>query len=351
MVSCAPVMKATDLRGILGYIARFRDRLFVLNIDSAVLDAENFRNLLLDVSVLRSLNINIVLVHGASRRILRIAQDMQGTPSDLEGMGITDEATREWAVLAANRYAHDILEGLAETNVRACVTNAIVAHPAGIKGGRDHLWTGKVEKVDAPYLLALIHEGIVPVVPPLGFDGNGQTYRVNSDQVALEVAEALHAAKLMFITTSNGVEGGGKLTTQFSVTEAAAFLKKNKSRLSHDMVSKLEHGLRACRNGVQRAHIIDGLQDEALLGEVFSNEGVGTMIYANDYQAIRPAHKKDVSAIMSLIREGVSAEELVARTRQEVADRIQDFYVFEVDRNIIGCVALRVHEERNVGEL
>lgn len=347
----ARIMKATDLRGILGYISRFRDRLFVLNIDSAVLEADNFRNLLLDISVLRSLNINVVIVHGASRRIASLSQEMKIPASDLEGMGITDASTLQLAVLASNRFSHDILEGLAETDIRAAVTNAIVAHPAGIRGGQDYQWTGKVEKVDAAFLLSLIKEGIIPIVPPLGFDGNGQTYRVNSDQVALEVAEALKAAKLMFITTSNGVQGGGKLSTQFSVSEAEEFLKKRRGELAPDMVSKLEHGLRACRNGVQRAHIIDGLQDEALLGEIFSNEGVGTMIYANEYQSIRPARKKDVGVIMGLIRDAVASEEIVARSRKEVADRIGEFYVFEVDRNVIGCVGLRAYPSDEVAEL
>jgi len=344
-------MKATDLRGILGYIARFRDRLFVLNIDSEVLMADNFRNLLLDISVLRSLNINVVIVHGASQRIRALAEEMHVDVSDADGMGVTDERTLSLAVLAANRLAHDLLEGLAETDIRAAVTNAVIAHPAGIRGGRDFQHTGKVERVDTAFLMSLIREGVVPIVPPMGFDGNGRTYRVNSDQVALEVAEALKAAKLMFITNSNGVPESGRLSAQFSVQEAGDYLTKHRQDLAPEMISKLEHGLRACRNGVQRAHIINGLQDEALLGEIFSNEGVGTMIYANEYQAIRSARKRDVTAIAGLIRDAVVAEEIVPRTRKEIADAIQDFYVFEVDRNIIGCVGLRMYPDVDAAEL
>ena len=344
-------MKATDLRGILGYIARFRDRLFVLNIDSAVLTAENFRNLLLDVSVLRSLNINVLIVHGASRRIKRLAGEMQREASDLDGMGVTDAATLELSILASNRFAHDILEGLAETDIRAAVTNAIVAHPAGIRGGKDFEHTGKVERVDVAFLSSLLSEGIIPIVPPLGFDGNGRTFRVNSDQAALAVAESLKAAKLMFITTSNGVQGGGKLSTQFSVAEAEEYLRTHRDELAPEMRSKLAHGLRACKNGVQRVHIIDGLQDEALLGEVFSNEGVGTMIYANEYQAIRPARKKDVGAITTLIRDAVAAEELLPRTRQEVTEQLANFYVFEIDRNVVACVGLRMYAAEACAEL
>lgn len=285
-------MKAADLRGILGYIARFRDKVFILNIDSEVLAHENFHNLLLDISVLRSLNIKLVLAHGASYQIRSLSKSMNVPASDFDGMGITDKATLDLAILASNRLMHEILEGLNETDQRAVVTNAIVAHPAGILNGRDYEWSGKVERVDVEFLQSLLDSNMIPVVPPLGFDGNGQTYRVNSDQVALEVSEALKASKLIFITTSNGVSGGGKLSTQFSVDEAEDYIKKHRAELPAAMVSKLQHGLRACRNGVQRVHIIDGRQNEALLSEIFSNEGIGTMIYANEYEAIRRAKKK-----------------------------------------------------------
>lgn len=336
-------MKASDLRGILGYIARFRDKLFVLNIDSAVLAHENFHNLLQDISVLRSLNIRIVLVHGASTQIKQLSKEMNVAASDLDGMGITDKPTLQLAILASNRLMHEILEGLNEMDQRAVVSNAIIAHPAGILNGKDHLCTGKVEKVDVDFLRNLLDSGIIPVIPPLGFDGNGNTFRVNSDQVALEVAEGLKANKLMFITTSNGVGGGGKLSSQFSVLEVEDYLRKNRGTLSHEMLSKLTHGLRACRNGVMRVHIIDGCQNEALLGEIFSNEGVGTMIYANEYEAIRRAKKKDVGAILSLIRESIVSQELVARTRQDIAPRVGDFFLFEIDRNIVGCVGLKTY--------
>lgn len=338
-------MKAADLRGILRYTARFRDRVFVLSIDSAVLASDNFHNLLLDISVLRSLNIRLVLVHGASTQIRALGSTMNVQPTNLDGMGPTDEATLNLAVLAANRLSHEILEGLAEMDQRAAVSNAIIAHPAGIVHGQDLQWTGQVEKVDAEFLVKLLDSGVIPVLPPLGFDGNGLTYRVNSDGVALEVSEALRAAKLMFVTTSNGIGGGGRLNAQFSVQAAEDYLKKHRSDIPADMASKLQHGVRACRNGVSRVHIIDGTQDEALLGEIFSNEGVGTMIHANEYEAIRRAKKKDIGPIRGLIRESIELEQLLPRTRQDLAKRIEDFFVFEIDRNVVGCVGLKVFSE------
>ena len=338
-------MKAADLRGILGYIARFRDKLFVLNIDSEVMAHENFHNLLLDISVLRSLNIRIVVVHGASHQIRALSETMQVPASDLDGMGVTDPATLNLSILAANRLSHEVLEGICATDQRAAVTNAIIAHPAGILKGIDQQCSGRVERVDTPFLQQLLDDGIMPVIPPLGFDGSGQTYRVNSDQVALEVAEALHAAKLIFLTTSNGPDGGGRLSTQVPVDEAEDYLRKHHPTLAPWMVSKLQHAAQACRNGVQRAHIIDGRQGEALLSEVFSNEGVGTMIYANEYESIRQARKKDIGALLNLIRDPVENQQLVPRTRQELSARIADFSLFEIDRNVVGCVGVRTYPD------
>ncbi|HMO50477.1 MAG TPA: amino-acid N-acetyltransferase [Kiritimatiellia bacterium] len=336
-------MNLSDLRGILSYIARFRDKIFVLNIDSEILASDTFHNLLLDISVLRSLNIKIVLVHGISVHIKQLADELNIPASDLEGMGITDAPTLKLSVLAASRLSHEILEGLRDTDQRAVVTNAIIAHPAGILEGVDQQFTGQVERVETSFLEDLLAQGIIPVIPPLGMDGNGQTFRVNSDGVALEVSEALKAAKLMFITTSNGVRGSGTLRAQFSVAEGEDYLKKHRQDLDKEMASKLRHGVRACRNGVARVHIIDGQQDAALLSEIFSNEGIGTMIHANEYEAIRRARKKDIGAIMGLIRESVEAKQLAQRTRQDVTERINDYFVFEIDRNILGCVALRLY--------
>jgi amino-acid N-acetyltransferase len=336
-------MRPSELRGILSYTSRFRDKTFVLSIDSAVIAHPNFRNLILDISVLRSLNIDIVVVHGASRQIKTLAEQFRVTPSNTDGMGVTDEGTLRLSVLASNRIAHEFLEAFSEADQRAAVTNAVIAHPSGILGGNDQGWTGRVERVDVAYLRNLLGQGIIPVVPPLGFDGEGRTFRVNSDGVAQEVAEALKAAKLIYLADNNGVVGAGSLSAQFSINEASDYIKRNRGDLSADVVSKLEYGLTACRNGVNRAHIISGLEEEALLSEVFSNEGIGTMVYANEYEAIRRARKKDVRPIVRLIKNSVREEEIIPRSEADIGNQIGDFYVFEIDRNIVGCVALHCY--------
>jgi amino-acid N-acetyltransferase len=344
-------MKPTDLRGILQYIPQFREKTFILAVDGAIVTDENFATLLLDVAVLRSLNIRVVLVHGASAQIRALAEEKNMTPSDFDGSGITDAATLKLALTAANRLTHEILEGLSANDLRAASTNVITAHPVGIIQGVDQLFTGKVERVDTELLQSLLVQGVVPVIPPLGFDGDGKTYRVNSDGVAVAVAEALKAIKLIFITTQDGILVQGRIIRQMLVADLESVLALQKNDFAPEQLSKALHAVAACKAGVPRIHIINGRVDEGLLAEVFSNEGIGTLIYANDYQQIRRAMKKDVRAIQLLTKAAVESEELVKRTRAAIEKSLGDYFIFEIDKNPIACVALHVYPEQKKGEL
>jgi amino-acid N-acetyltransferase len=342
-------VRPTDLRGILQYVPQFREKTFVVAVDGAAVADENFVNILTDIAVLWSLNIRTVLVHGASVQIKALADEDDREPSDLEGSGITDAATLKLALTAANRLTHEILEGLAICDLRAAATNAVIAHPLGILKGVDHLYTGKVERVDVGLLQTLLLNGIVPVVPPLGVDGEGGTYRLNSDAVALELAKSLEAVKLIYITTTDGLLVGGTLARQLSVVELRAALQR--SAVDPAQLSKARHALAACDAGVPRVHVINGHVDDGLLAEVFSNEGIGTLVYSNDYRQIRRARRGDVRAIEQLIRSSIEKDELAPRSRASIEKQLDDYFIFEVDKNPIACVALHVYPGQNVGEL
>ncbi len=344
-------MQFADLRGILQYVPRFRDRIFVIALDGEVAESENFSNLLLDLAVLRSLNIRLVLVHGARHQIEQLAQTRGLALSNNDGSGVTDAASLRVVLDASTRLTHEVLEGLTSVDLRAAFINAVTAYPLGIIGGVDQQHTGKVERIDAESLLFLLEKGIVPVLSPLGFDGDGRSYRVNSDAVAVEVALALKAVKVIFLCESGSLEDQGQLVRQLSIAEAEEQLKKSGGALPRNLELKLDWAARACRGGVPRVHLLDGHQNEALLAEVFSSEGVGTMIYSNDYQEIRRAQKKDVRRILTLIRESVEDEQLVRRTRTEILSQLDDYYVLEVDRNIVGCIALHPFPEEGMAEL
>jgi amino-acid N-acetyltransferase len=206
-------------------------------------------------------------------------------------------------------------------------------------------------------LRALLEHDIIPVIPPLGCDGEGSTFRLNSDAVAVEVALSLQAVKLIYLSTFAGItlhrpdRPAGELLRQVNVVEADAILKKQRADLSPPSVSKLMNAVKAAQGGVPRVHIIDGRVEEGLLGEVFSNEGIGTLVHANEYQAIRRARKKDTRAILTLIRAGVENDELLPRSLGEIERQIGDFFVFEVDGSLGGCAALHDYADEKKAEM
>lgn len=343
-------VKPTDLRGILHYIPRFRDQVFVISADGSVVTDVNFNNLLLDIAVLRSLNIQVVLVHGAGAQINTLAKEQGKTPSDLDGTGITDDTTLDLAMTAANRLTHEILEGLSISDQRAASANAVVAHPRGIIGGVDQQHTGRVERVDVPMLKTLLAEGITPVIPPLGFDGEGNTFRVNSDAIALAVAKSVEAIKLIYVTNEDGLRLDDQLMRQVLCSELEDALQQE-NRFEPKQLSKARHAVEACAGGVPRVHVINGRVDEGLLAEVFSNDGIGTLVYANEYQQIRAARKKDAPSIFNLTRDAMDTDELARRTRDTIDAHINDYFIFEIDRNPIACVALRRFDNHETAEL
>jgi amino-acid N-acetyltransferase len=135
------------------------------------------------------------------------------------------------------------------------------------------------------------------------------------------------------------------------VGDLLQILTGRKGELAPEGISKATYAATACRSGVPRVHIINGRVDEGLLAEVFSNEGIGTLIYANEYQQVRRAMKKDVRNILTMIRNSVETDELVKRSRAAVEKQLGDYYIFEIDKNPVACVALHLYPEQRKGEL
>jgi amino-acid N-acetyltransferase len=344
-------MKVSDLRGILQYVPRFREKIFVVALDGDIAGSPNLSNLLLDLAVLRSLSIRVILVHGCGAQLVNLAQERGLSISSYDGTGITDETTLKLGIEASHAVLQELMQGLASVDLKAAYANVIVAHPAGILNGVDTLHTGKVERVETAMLQFFLTEGIIPVIPPIGFDGEGHTFRVNSDSVALEVAEAMRALKIIYLSHQGTLRSGESIVRQLSAGETEETLRKRRGSLDPSMVSKLEHAARACRGGVPRVHLLDGTQNEALLSEIFSHEGIGTMVYSNEYQQMRRALKKDLRAVMVLIRESVANAELVKRSRAEILASLDDYWLLEIDRNLAGCVAVHFFPEEQVAEM
>ena len=181
-------LKPTDLRGILKYVPMFREHIFVIAIDGSIVEHENFQNLVTDIAVLRSLNINVVIVHGIGKQLRDTAARQRAELSDVYGEGATDAGTMEIACEAAGIVSQAVIEGLTHANLKCAITNAVRATQVGVIGGVDQQLTGKVEKIDTPLLKTLLAQGVIPLVTPILCDRDGNSLRANSDAVAAELA-------------------------------------------------------------------------------------------------------------------------------------------------------------------
>jgi amino-acid N-acetyltransferase len=354
---CAPFfhhsMNYDDIRGILRYVPQFRGQKFVVLLDSVIIGHENLQNVLLDLAVLTSLNIRVVVVFGARQQIMDLAARRGVTLTSPDATGVTDDTTLDVAIDAVSRISTDLLQQLNGVGLRAAVSNAIAAHPAGVIKGRDLGHSGTIDRVEAPAIQSLIDQGMIPLVPPLGFERGGRLLRLNSAAVAVHVATSIGAAKLLFVGGGVVENSTGQRIRQLSVEEARALADANPGAedTEHSQTLLLRHAARACEGGVARVHFLDGKSDDALLGELFSIGGVGTMVYRDAYHNIRPARRSDIEGIMRMVRQAVDDEELVARSRQEIRASLDCYFVLDVDGTITGVVALHPWPEHKAAEV
>ncbi|MDQ8205571.1 amino-acid N-acetyltransferase [Pelagicoccus sp. SDUM812003] len=338
-------IKPADLRGILNYVPRFLGQTFVVALDGAIIEHENLPNVLLDIAVLRSLQINVVIVHGIGKQLRDLSSQRNIEATDFTGSGPTDIKTLDLAIRASSRVSHQILEALTKAGLKCAITNSVKAKPAGVLKGVDHLYTGKADQIDADFLNHLISKNIIPIIQPIGFDRNGHTLRVDSDALAVDTAIALSATKLLYLTEQNGFTQDGQLTQQIPVAELERMLSSEAFQTNHaPLLSKSRNALRGVKANISRIHILDGRIHDGLIREVFSNEGVGTLIYGNEYQQIRKATRDETALLYHLTRSGVAKDELIFRSMQTIETKIDNFYVYEVDGNIMACVLLDTME-------
>ncbi|MBO5782169.1 MAG: amino-acid N-acetyltransferase, partial [Opitutales bacterium] len=198
-------IKAADLRSILEYVPLYRDQIFVISIDGSVVDCGNFSNLATDIAVLRSLSINVVIVHGIGKQIKQLGLQRGVALSDVYGNNPVDDATLELAREVSAGAMQKIQEAFAVLEIKTAATNAIRATEVGIISGVDFLNAGRIDKIDFDTLKQLLGLGIIPIISPIAVNRKGKVFRLNSDELAAETAIALKASKLIYMTETKGL--------------------------------------------------------------------------------------------------------------------------------------------------
>ena len=341
-----PGSRLTDLRSSLKYVQQFKNRLFIIAIDSSIISDENLPNLVLDIAILQGLNINLVLSYG----ILDQKAEESATPGT-GSKGAIDAATLERTVSGADQANRKLIRELSLNNLPCAVSNAVRATEVGILKGRDQGFAGKVDKIDTQALQHLSRIGTIPIIAPIALDRGGRHLHINPDCLSSELAVALQAAKLIFLTPTHGLSVNGKFFAALTFEETQALLSESAAAMDANTRSKISASLHALKRGVPRVHLIDGRVNAGLLNEIFSRIGIGTMIHANEYQQIRNARKKDAQTIFNITKNVVKTEALRYRSRQSIEKSIRRFFVYEIDENIIACVCLEPHPEANALEL
>ena len=334
-------IKASDLRGILEYVPLYRNQTFVVAIDGSIIDCDNFGNVITDIAVLRSLNINVVVVYGIGKQ-LRDAGNARGIQlTDIYGSNPVDDKTLALARETSANALQTIIDAFATKDIRCVATNAVRATEVGIISGVDYQNAGRIEKIDFDTLKNLLSLGMIPVLAPIAVNREGKIFRMNSDLLACETASGLGASKLIYLTETRGLMRAAEKAVAVPVNEVRELLDERINDIDPRVVSKVRCAVKALESTrTQRAHILDGREFACLLTELFDKVGCGTMIYADEYQKIRPADAEDATTIYNLSKISIRSQNLVYRSLEEVLNRIDTYFVYEMDGSIIAFVSL-----------
>ncbi len=345
-------------RAAAPYIHAFRGKTFVIAFGGDAMLRADFVDLIHDVNLLNALGVRLVLVHGVRPQVearlsargleTRYVRDLRVTDADAL------ECVKE-AVGTARIEIETLLSlGLPNTpmagsEIRVAGGNFVIAKPAGVVDGVDLLFTGEVRKVAAEAIRARLDAGEIVLLSPLGYSPTGEVFNLALEDVATAAAIALKAEKLVFILDhGDTVDAKGRRLSRLTVRQAQRILRELPEG---DMRLYLPHAVRACRAGVARAHLVSADVDGALLMELFTHEGVGTLVTRETVENLRQAQIADVGGILSLIEPLEQAGILVHRPRELLEREIERFFVDELDGRIVGCVALYPFPEAEAGEM
>lgn len=347
-------------RAAAPYIHAFRDRTFVIAFGGECAAAPEFLDLVHDLNLLESLGVQLVLVHGARPQIDARLSERGIVPHMVGDRRVTDDASLRCVVEAAGAVCLEIEallsravadSPMAGSDIRVASGNFITARPVGVVSGVDFQHTGFVRKVDAIGIARRLEDDEIVVLPPLGYSPTGEIFNLTVEDVATSAAIALKAEKLIFMCESQGATNAqGAVVPELSASGAEQLLRDHPDQ-SEDVRIYLPCAARACHQGVARTHLISRHVDGALLQELFTREGVGTMVRPDIPDVLRAATQADIPGLIRLIEPLEADGILVRRDRELLRQEINRFWVLEYKEQIIGSVALYPFSEEASAEL
>ena len=353
-------------RSVAPYIHMHRGKTVVIAVAGEAIAAGRLPNLVQDLALIQSMGVRIVLVHGFRPQVSEQLAAKGHQEQFSKGIRITDPVALDCAQEAAGQLRYEIEAAfsqalpntpMAGATVRVLSGNFITARPIGLVDGVDFIHSGLVRKVDAVGITRSLDMGALVLLSPFGFSPTGEAFNLSMEDVATRTAIALQADKLMFLTEIDGIhqdplDASTPIDTELPLAQAKALIAKlPKADKPTDTAFYLQHCIKACEGGVERSHILPFAVDGSPLLEIYTHDGIGTMVVDEKLESLREAGIDDVSGIVSLIepleKEGV----LVKRDRTEIERDAGNYTIIEHDGVIFGCAALYPYPEVRTGEM
>ncbi len=342
------------------YIHAHRGRTFVIAFGGEALMDGGFAGLAHDIAILHGLGIRLVLVHGARPQIEERLRLRNAQMQIVNGLRVTDNVALDCVKEAAGTVRVEVEallsmgltnSPMAGANIRVASGNFVTARPLGVHDGIDYCHTGQVRRIDASAISQLLETGAIALIPPLGYSPTGEVFNLTAADVAGSVASSIGADKLILLLEEQGIKDSrGKILTNVIPDELEAILSRRK-HIPDELKQSLVSAIECCRSGVKRVHLLSRQMDGALLKELFSRDGIGTMLTAEHYESIKTASIDDVGGILELLSPLEQQGILVRRSRELLETEIERFSVVVLDGMIIGCAALYPYQPEQMAEL
>ncbi|MCL2804803.1 MAG: amino-acid N-acetyltransferase [Treponema sp.] len=342
------------IREVFHYQSRFEGSTMVFKIDFPVTEDPGFPGLVKDLALLAKTGFKIVIVPGVKENIDAVLKqhdiNTSFKPDDIP-VRVTSSQAIPYVEMAAFNVASKFMTFLSGSRVDALIGNFVRARGLGVINGIDAEHTGTVDKIYADSLVRVLDLGMIPILPCIGWSPSGKPYNVPSDEIALAVSKALGAIKLFIVSVRSGaknlnlnIEGSPPLETRqdgslIRLTPAQTKALIN-AQTDIELLREFKLALRASEAGIHRVHIIDGREEGAVLKELFSNLGIGTMVYTDEYDSVRSFHSRDLPDILRLMEPLMQKGILVRRNPDQIQEKKNDYYVLEIDGSVRACGAL-----------
>ncbi len=335
------------LRHASPYINSHRDRTFVVMLPGEGVEHPNFGNIVHDLVLLHSLGARLVLVHGSRPQIEARLAARGLAPRYHRDLRVTDAPTLECVIDAVGslriaieaRLSMDMAASpMQGARLRVAGGNLVTARPIGVVEGVDYHHTGEVRRIDRKGIGRLLDERSIVLLSPLGYSPTGEIFNLACEDVAMRAAIDLEAEKLILYGAEQGLlDASGKLVRELRPQQVPAHLQRLGNSYQAEL---LDAAAQACRAGVKRSHIVSYTEDGALLSELFTRTGNGTLVAREQFEQLREAGIEDVGGLIELIRPLEEQGILVRRSREVLEREIEQFSIVEREGLIIACAAL-----------